>query len=117
MDNELFEYSPIIERPPIRWPGGARVAAATGARPGGWLGPGLTETFQTPMLLSELGLLYADAERGGRVMALALHPFVTGQAFRHKYLDQALAYLAAQPGIWLTTSDDIAEHDRRATGS
>ncbi|MGH3377035.1 MAG: hypothetical protein ACRDP6_20080 [Actinoallomurus sp.] len=44
------------------------------------------------------------------MMALALHPFVTGQPFRHKYLDQALEYLAAQPDIWLTTSDEIAEH-------
>ena len=146
------------------------IAAATGQRPRGWLGPGLSETFQTPALLAELGLrylldwtnddqpyrlntpgmlsvpytvelndlalflfrnvsgpefvqivkdqfdqLHADAEHSGRVMALALHPFVTGQAFRRKYLDQALAYLAAQPGIWLTTSDEIAEHYRQAT--
>jgi allantoinase len=258
VDKELFDYSPITERPPIRWPGGARVAfyiglnvdrgwhdygvrvgiwrtiqnldrhgmrasallnsdvaarypqiikagqerdwawlahgrtdstmragmsrdqerryltevvdtiaRATGQRPWGWLGPGLSETSQTPALLAELGLrylldwtnddqpyrlnvpgmlsvpytvelddlglflcrnvsgpefvqtvkdqfeqLHADAEHGGRVMALALHPFVTGQAFRHRYLDQALAYLAAQTGIWLTTSDEIAEHYR-----
>ena len=146
------------------------IAAATGQRPRGWLGPGLSETFQTPALLAELGLrylldwtnddqpyrlntpgmlsvpytvelndlglflfrnvsgpefvqivkdqfeqLHADAEHSGRVMALALHPFVTGQAFRHKYLDQALAYLAAQPGIWLTTSDEIAEYYQQAT--
>jgi hypothetical protein len=37
----------------------------------------------------------------------------TGQPFRAKYLDQALAYLAAQPDIWLTTSDEIAEHYQR----
>jgi hypothetical protein len=49
---------------------------------------------------------------GGRVLALALHPFVIGQPFRHKYLDQALAFLAAQPDAWLTTSDDIAAHYR-----
>jgi peptidoglycan/xylan/chitin deacetylase (PgdA/CDA1 family) len=140
------------------------IAAATGRRPRGWMGPALTETFNTPALLAELGLsyvldwtnddqpyrlnepgmisvpysvelndlplfgkgttgpefvqivkdqyeqLHADSEHSGRVMALALHPFVTGQAFRAKYLDQALAYLAAQPDIWLTTSDEIAEH-------
>ncbi len=141
------------------------ITAATGARPRGWMGPALTETFQTPALLAELGLSYvldwtnddqpyrlnvpgmlsvpysvelndlrlftnmglsgpdfvqivkdqfeqlrADSEHSGRVMALALHPFVINQPFRHKYLDQALAYLAAQPDIWLTTSDDIAEH-------
>ncbi|HEY7487774.1 MAG TPA: polysaccharide deacetylase family protein [Streptosporangiaceae bacterium] len=140
------------------------IAGATGRRPKGWMGPGLTETFHTPELLAELGLTYvldwtnddqpyplnvpgmisvpytvelndlglfgkgvtgpefvqivkdqyeqlrADSEQSGRVMAIALHPFVTGQPFRHKYLDQALAYLAAQPDIWLTTSDEIAEH-------
>ena len=31
---------------------------ATGRRPRGWLGPGLTETFQTPSLLADLGLGY-----------------------------------------------------------
>lgn len=41
---------------------------------------------------------------------LALYPFVTGQAFRRKYLDRALAHLAAALDVWLTTSDDIAEH-------
>lgn len=135
------------------------IEQATGARPRGWMGPGLTETAHTPELLAELGLDYvldwtADDQpfrlnipgmisvpysvelndlmlmnrpgpefvrmvmdqyevlhaEGGRVLALALHPFVTGQAFRHKYLDQALAQLAAAPDVWLTTSDDIAEH-------
>jgi peptidoglycan/xylan/chitin deacetylase (PgdA/CDA1 family) len=141
------------------------IEQATGSRPRGWLGPGLTETFQTPRLLAELGLtyildwtnddqpyrlnvpgmlsvpysvelndlglftmggltgpqflqtvkdqfdqLYADSADSGRVMALALHPFVTGQAFRAKYLDQALEYIATHPGVWLTTSDEIAEH-------
>ncbi|MGH4031653.1 hypothetical protein ACQB60_22275 [Actinomycetota bacterium Odt1-20B] len=57
--------------------------------------------------------LHADAEGSGRVMALALHPFVTGQAFRAKYLDQALEYVAGHPGVWLATSDEIAEHYAR----
>ncbi|MFI6793748.1 polysaccharide deacetylase family protein [Nonomuraea sp. NPDC050383] len=141
------------------------IAKATGQRPRGWLGPALTETFQTPSLLAELGLdyvldwtnddqpyrlnvpgmlsvpyslelndlgiftmqgksggdfvqmvtdqfdqLYAESAASGRVMALALHPFVIGQAFRAKYLDQALAYIAGHEGVWLTTSDEIAAH-------
>jgi peptidoglycan/xylan/chitin deacetylase (PgdA/CDA1 family) len=143
------------------------IAGATGQRPRGWMGPGLTETFNTPRLLADLGLQYildwtnddqpyplnvpgmlsvpytvelndlglftkgvsgaefvqivkdqyeqllADAWHGARVMAIAVHPFVTGQAFRTKYFDQALEYLATQPDIWLTTSDDIADHYRR----
>jgi allantoinase len=141
------------------------IEKATGQRPRGWMGPALTETFETPKLLAELGLryvldwtnddqpyrlnvpgmlsvpytvelndlglftfkgftgpefvqivkdqfdqLYADSAGSGRVMALALHPFVIGQPFRHKYLDQALEYIANHDGVWLTTSDEIAEH-------
>lgn len=140
------------------------IEKVTGQRPRGWMGPGLTETFETPRLLKELGLnyvldwtaddqpfalnvpgivsvpysvelndlmlfgisgltgeaffqtvvdqfdqLYADSTDSGRVMALALHPFVTGQAFRAKYLDRALAYIAGHEGVWLTTSDEIAQ--------
>ncbi|MEV4124788.1 polysaccharide deacetylase family protein [Nocardia sp. NPDC049707] len=141
------------------------IERATGRRPRGWMGPALTETFHTPELLAELGLgyildwtnddqpyrltvpgllsvpysvelndnslflgtglrgadfvqivkdqldrLYEESADSGRVMALALHPFVIGQAFRIKYLEQALAYVANHPGIWLTTSDEIADH-------
>lgn len=30
MDNDLFDYSPIVEREPIHWPDGARVAFYVG---------------------------------------------------------------------------------------
>ncbi|WP_234440482.1 hypothetical protein [Streptomyces rimosus] len=30
MDNQLFDYSPIVEREPIQWPGGARIAFYVG---------------------------------------------------------------------------------------
>lgn len=142
----------------------ATIEKATGRKPRGWMGPGLTETFETPRLLKELGLthvldwtaddqpfplnvpgivsvpysvelndlmlfgisgltgeeffrtvvdqfdqLYADSAESGRVMALALHPFVTGQPFRSKYLDRALEYIAGHEGVWLTTTDEIVE--------
>ncbi|MFI9389110.1 polysaccharide deacetylase family protein [Kutzneria sp. NPDC052558] len=140
------------------------IAAGAGQRPQGWMGPGLTETANTPELLAELGFRYvldwtnddqpypltvpgmhsvpytvelndlllfprgitgpqfvemvrdqyeqllADSQHSGRVLALALHPFVIGQPFRARHLDRALEFLAAQPDAWLTTSDDIAEH-------
>ena len=143
------------------------IERATGSRPKGWMGPGLTETFATPRILRELGLdyvldwtaddqpftlnvpgmisvpysvelndiglfvgksftgaefrqavidqfdqLYADSADSGRVMALALHPFVIGQAFRARYLAEALKYIAGHEGVWLATSDEIAVHFR-----
>ena len=141
------------------------IAAATGRRPKGWMGPGLTETFESPRILKDLGLsyvldwcaddqpfplsvpgmisvpysvelndialfvakgfsgedfyrivvdqfdqLYKESAQSGRVMALALHPFVIGQPFRLKYLEKALQYVASHEGVWLTTTDEIAAH-------
>jgi hypothetical protein len=45
-----------------------------------------------------------------------VHPFSTGQAFRHKYFDQALAYVTGHEGVWLATSDEIAEAYREQRG-
>lgn len=42
-------------------------------------------------------------------MCLALHPFVTGQPLRSRYLDRALAHIASHRDIWLATSDEIAQ--------
>ncbi|MFF0267757.1 polysaccharide deacetylase family protein [Kribbella sp. NPDC004536] len=156
-------YEPDEERRVLEGITGT-IETATGQRPRGWMGPGLTETHNTPQLLSELGYSYVldwtnddqpyrlnvpgmlsvpytvelndlglflrgltgpdflqmvkdqydvlreDSADTGRVMALALHPFVIGQAFRAKYLDLALEYIASQSDVWLTTSDDIAAH-------
>jgi len=68
------------------------------------------------MAKDQFDRLYADAESSGRVMPIALHPFVIGQAFRAKYLDEALAYIAGHDGVWLTTSDEIADHYARTAG-
>ena len=75
---------------------------------------GLTGPQFVQVVEDQLDQLHADSADSGRVFALALHPFVTGQAFRAKYLDQALAYVADHPGVWLTTSDEIAQHYLRS---
>lgn len=142
------------------------IERGTGQRPKGWLGPGLTETFETPNILAELGLtyicdwcnddqpfpmrvkqgkmisvpysievndiplfvgkslsgegfyqtlvdqfdvLYEEGAQNGRVMSVALHPFILGQPFRIKYLQRALDYITNKPGVWVTTSDEIAD--------
>ncbi|MEU6701620.1 polysaccharide deacetylase family protein [Pseudonocardia sp. NPDC046786] len=65
------------------------------------------------MVRDQYEQLRADAADGsGRVLALALHPFVIGQAFRTRYLDEVLGWLTAQPDAWMTTTDAIADHYR-----
>ncbi|MFE7115699.1 hypothetical protein ACFU99_09785 [Streptomyces sp. NPDC057654] len=76
---------------------------------------GLTGPDFVQIVKDQLDQLYEDSADSGRVMALALHPFIIGQPFRLRYLDQALEYIAHHPGVWLTTSDEIAAHYTRTT--
>jgi allantoinase len=54
-------------------------------------------------------VLYEEGARGGRVMGIALHPFLIGAPHRIKYLDRALAYIAAHEKVWLATGSEIID--------
>src|SRR5581483_6923133 len=58
----------------------------------------------------QLEVLLEEGATSGRVMALAVHPFVINQPFRHKYLARVLKHVATVDGVWMTTSDAIAAH-------
>jgi len=60
------------------------------------------------MVCDQFDTLYREAAGGGKVMALPLHPYITGLAFRIKYLDRALEYICSHEGVWLTTAGEIA---------
>jgi peptidoglycan/xylan/chitin deacetylase (PgdA/CDA1 family) len=127
-----------------------------GERPIGWLGPGLTETLETPELLAEAGVkyigdwvwddeptviatekgplvtlpytaelndipvmvlqhheaaywpkkcldaferLYQEGATRPRVMAIAIHPYISGQPFRIKYLEQVYEQMSQFTGV------------------
>jgi allantoinase len=141
----------------------------TGKKPKGWLGPGLTETWETPDVLAEEGIeyvcdwvnddvpyeikttagplvsvpytlelndiammviqhhessawlarardqfdrLYAEGARSPRVMALAVHPYISGVPHRIKYFEAVYDYIRKQKGVWMTTGEEIYEHYR-----
>lgn len=129
----------------------------------GWLGPGLTETWDTLELLRAHGVdyvcdwvnddlpyrmnnglysipysielndmplfnmpsiaidefyrricetfdvLYEEGARNGRVMAIALHPFLIGAPHRIRTLDRALSYIAAHGSVWFATGSEIID--------
>ena len=54
--------------------------------------------------------LYREGAESGRVMCIALHPFLIGQPHRIKYLDDILSYIMSHDGVWQTTADEIAEY-------
>jgi peptidoglycan/xylan/chitin deacetylase (PgdA/CDA1 family) len=53
--------------------------------------------------------LYREGERSGQVMALALHPFLLGQASKIRYLDEILGYITRHPDVWLATGSEIVD--------
>ena len=61
------------------------------------------------LVVDQFDVLYAESETTRRVMALALHPFIVNLPFRHKYLDMALEYVLGHEGVWVATSDEIAD--------
>lgn len=62
------------------------------------------------MIKAQFDTLYREGEMSGRVMAIAVHPFVTGQPHRIGALDSALDYICSHPGVWCATGREIVEH-------
>jgi len=61
------------------------------------------------MICDHFDCLYRDAEHSGRVMCIALHPYIMGLPHRIKHLDRALAYVTSHPGVWKATGEEIAD--------
>ncbi len=61
------------------------------------------------MIRDQFDVLYEDGAKSGRVMAIALHPFLIGHPHRSKYFAQALAHITSRQEIWLATGGEIAD--------
>ncbi|MDP6574560.1 MAG: polysaccharide deacetylase family protein [Rhodospirillales bacterium] len=56
----------------------------------------------------QFDFLYREAaEAGGRIMAITIHPWMSGQPHRIKALESALAYVAGHDGVWSATGAEI----------
>ena len=58
-------------------------------------------------------VLYGEGEKNGRVMAIALHPFLIGVPHRIRTLDRALAYIAGHGKVWFATGSEIIDAYQR----
>jgi allantoinase len=138
----------------------------TGKRPVGWLGPGLTQTYETPDLLAGAGVkyigdwvyddepdiirtakgplvtlpytvelndiammivqhhesdyllrrsidafdrLYQEGEHRAKIMAVAIHPYISGQPHRIKYLKAIYDYAAKFEGVLHWNGEQILD--------
>jgi allantoinase len=152
----------------------ATIKAATGRAPRGWMGPGLTETWETPDLLAAEGIeyvcdwvnddqpyemrvktgrlvampytveindipifalqhhraeelfqrakdqfdtLYAEGKANARIMAIAVHPYLSGAPYRIKYFDMIFKYLKKHPGVVFWKGEEILDWFDRQRGT
>ncbi|HKF13511.1 MAG TPA: polysaccharide deacetylase family protein [Xanthobacteraceae bacterium] len=145
----------------------------TGRRPVGWLGPGLTQTYDTPDHLAAAGIkyigdwvyddepteirtahgplvtlpytvecndipvmivqhhegaywtqkcidafdrYYAEGAKRAKIMAIAIHPYISGQPFRIKYLEQVYEYVNRHPDALHWNGEQILDWYLKARG-
>ena len=62
------------------------------------------------MLRRQFDRVYREGETIPRVMAIAVHPFVTGQPHRIGALDSALEYICSHTGVWRATGLEKVQH-------
>ncbi len=75
--------------------------------------PAFLRFLKTPedfyeMIKEHFDVLYEEGADSGRVMSIALHPFVTGQPHRIRFLDRAMRYIRRHRDIWFATGSEIA---------
>ncbi len=138
----------------------------TGKSPRGWLGPGLTETWDTLDILAEEGIeyvcdwvsdeqpfelktstrplvvvpysleindipmmliqhheapqlfnrardqfdrLYEEGQESARIMAIAVHPYISGVPHRIKYFEEIYAYMKQKSGVLFWKGEEILD--------
>lgn len=66
------------------------------------------------ILKAQFDTLYEEGAESGRVMAIAIHPFITGVPHRIGALEGALEHICSHEGVWLATGQEIVEHYQRS---
>ena len=61
------------------------------------------------MLKDAFDAVYSDAAQSGRLLVLNLHPWLIGQPFRARYLDNALEHMTRRQGVWAATGSEIID--------
>jgi len=61
------------------------------------------------MICDHFDTVYQEGAESGRVMAIALHPYLYGQPHRIRHLDRALAYIKSHRDVWWATGEEIAD--------
>ena len=67
--------------------------------------------------MDQFDRLYAEGENSARVMAISVHPYITGVPHRIGYLEKLYEYILQRPGVALWTGEQILDwYSRQALG-
>ena len=61
------------------------------------------------MVTDTFDVLYREGAETGRLMVINIHPWLMGQPFRSKYLDQALGHICERDGVFKATGSEITD--------
>jgi allantoinase len=70
-------------------------------------------TRYATLLIDSFEQLYRDGRHNGRLFMLHLHPWLSGQPFRIRYLDTALGTMMRRRGVWATSGSRIIDWYRQ----
>jgi allantoinase len=59
--------------------------------------------------IDQFDRLYLDGERTARVMAISVHPYISGAPHRIAYLEKLYEYIVQRPGVKLWTGEQILD--------
>jgi peptidoglycan/xylan/chitin deacetylase (PgdA/CDA1 family) len=60
------------------------------------------------MAKAQFDVLWREGEASGRVLCLAIHPYLMGMPHRVRHLDEIFDHVLSHEGVWATTAGEIA---------
>ena len=64
--------------------------------------------------IDQFDRLHQDGERSARVMAISVHPYITGVPHRIRYLEKLYEYILQRPGVVMWTGEQILDWYKNA---
>ena len=75
-----------------------------------WTAPSLTPADWLEYAIDTFEWLYREGADSARMMSLGIHLRIIGRPGRIGYFEKFLDHVAARPGVWIATRQEIAAH-------
>jgi len=66
--------------------------------------------------IDQFDRLYKEGEDNARVMAISVHPYITGVPHRIRYLEELLDYIGTHDGVCWMSASEIGDWYRHQVG-